>query len=108
MLELPWPPDDLNPNARVHWRKLHAAKKKYKSDCGWIAKTHAPMTKFKMVFHPPCNRPSRNIDNAIAAFKAGQDGIANAWGVDDSVFEIEYPATFAEVVKGGKIILEGQ
>ncbi len=38
-------------------------------------------------FFPP-NRARRDDDNAIAAFKAGRDGIADALKVDDARFQI--------------------
>ncbi len=34
--EFPWPPFELSPNARVHWRTLAQAKRQYKDACGWI------------------------------------------------------------------------
>ncbi len=34
--EFPWPPRELSPNARVHWRTLARAKADYKDDCGWL------------------------------------------------------------------------
>lgn len=35
--EFPWPPKELSPNARVHWRALAKAKREYREACGWIA-----------------------------------------------------------------------
>jgi len=36
-------------------------------------------------FLPP-NRSRRDDDNLLAAFKAGRDGLADAMGIDDSLF----------------------
>ena len=35
--EFPWPPKELSPNARVHWRTLAKAKAEYKGDCRIMA-----------------------------------------------------------------------
>ena len=104
-LELPWPPASLSPNARIHWARKSVIAKKYKNTCGWEAKTVKPFLKMKITFHPP-SKHRRDIDNAIGSFKSGQDGIAASWGVDDSLFEIEYARKFGDVIKGGKVIVE--
>lgn len=33
--EFPWPPKELSPNARVHWRTLARVKRAYGEACGW-------------------------------------------------------------------------
>jgi len=90
MITLPWPPKELNPNARVHWSKLAKYKKLYRTECWAAAKQSArPNTEGKIhlsiVFYPP-NRQKRDLDNMLASLKAGLDGIADAWGVDDNRF----------------------
>lgn len=104
MLELSYPPSRLNPNRKSHWAVKNKAFQAYKHECFILAKSHAPLSKFKITFHPPDNR-RRDRDNIIAAFKAGQDGLAAAWKMDDSLFEITY-APLGEPVKGGKVIIE--
>ena len=104
IITLPYPPAKLNPNRRLHWAQKSKIAKKYRSDCGFIASQFPKAMAFKITFHPPCRR-KRDRDNVIAAFKAGQDGLADAWGVDDSQFEITY-APLGEVVKGGAVIIE--
>jgi crossover junction endodeoxyribonuclease RusA len=108
-IELPWPPKELSPNARLHWAKKSKAVKLYRSSCGWIAKQNVPNIPagnmaVKITFYPPDSR-RRDRDNTIASFKAGQDGIADGWGVDDVRFN---PVTYAwgPCVKGGKVIIE--
>jgi len=44
------------------------------------------------------------MDNAIAAFKGGADGLADAWGIDDRHFIVTYK--WAEPVKGGRVVVE--
>lgn len=93
-LTLPWPPTALSPNTANTWRKRLLAKKKYKTDCYLLAKAagrpvvgegNIPMC---VLFYPP--RKNRDIDNCLAQIKAGLDGIAEAWGLNDRMF---YPIT---------------
>lgn len=106
MLELPWPYAGLSPNARVFWRKKADAAKKYKGDCKILASSlKAPpiidgFMRFTITFHPPSKR-RMDDDNCIGAFKAGRDGLALAWGVDDSIFRPEY--RMGEIVKFGAV-----
>lgn len=107
-LELPFPPAILNPNARPHWRSFSKAKKKYRHDCHWLSLQAKPEFQegkiyLEITFHPPDNR-KRDKDNIIAAFKAGQDGMADAWGVDDSLFSASYH--IGDVVKHGSVSIE--
>lgn len=104
-IELPYPPSILSPNSREHWRPKSVAVKKYRHDCKCLALGKQPFLTMKITFHPPCGR-RRDIDNAIGAFKSGQDGLAEAWGVDDSQFEVLYARKFGEIVKGGKVVIE--
>lgn len=111
-ITLPWPPRSLSPNARCHWAARAKAAAKARQDArlmtqasgarqpGWAA------ARLVVALHPP-RRPGRmNIDNAIAALKASLDGIADALGMDDSLFRIEWPTTFGEVRKGGEVVFE--
>lgn len=45
--------------------------------------------RLEVEFFPPDNRP-RDKDNMIAAFKAGQDGLADAWKINDRRIVCEY------------------
>jgi crossover junction endodeoxyribonuclease RusA len=56
-----------------------------------------------ITFRPPNNR-RRDRDNLIAAMKSGMDGIAEAWGVDDSRFVPTY--RMGEPVARGEVIIE--
>ena len=107
-LELPYPHAKLNPNKPCHWRVKSKLVKKYRADCCILAKQVKPMRAFRVEFFPPHNRPTRNIDNAIASMKAGFDGLQDAWGIDDCKFKITYPTEFSDVVKGGKVIIISQ
>lgn len=110
-LTLPYPPAGLSPNARIHWAPKAKLTKAYRADCYWAAKEGGarvvepvPLA-LTITFHPP--RAGRiDRDNRIAAFKAGQDGLAQAMGCDDSIFVPTY--RMGEPVKGGVVIVEIQ
>lgn len=110
IIELPWPPTVLNPNSIAHWGKKARAKKKYLEDC-WKCAKAAGKPKFapgrifiSLAFYPP-TKHRRDQDNLIASMKSGLDGLAKAWGVDDSSFKLK-DIHIGEVVKGGKVIVE--
>lgn len=91
-LVLPWPPKELSPNSRTHWRKKSPITKAYKQAC-WALCKEAGITAPKvegrlhlwLTFCPP-DRRHRDDDNMIASFKAGRDGLALALGIDDKRF----------------------
>lgn len=90
----PYPPAELNPNARVHWSIERPIAKAYRQACWALAlaaKVRAPAGDgpiwLRLDFFPP-NRAARDDDNAEAAFKAGRDGIAAAMKVNDAQFRI--------------------
>lgn len=109
MIVLPWPPKELSPNARMHFRAKAAAVKAYRETAYWLAHK-ADMPPFpeaggiavRFDFHPPDKR-RRDLDNMLASIKAGVDGIADAWGVDDQRFG--FWLSREAPVKGGKIVV---
>lgn len=90
---LPWPPSALSPNTRQHWSALARAKKAYRAECAWQAKVQgarvidAAKLHVSLVFVPP-NRRAHDLDNLLARFKAGIDGLADVLGVDDSKWSL--------------------
>lgn len=115
MLSLPWPPSILSPNNRSHWARKAKVKAKFRSDCFYITKhemrngvptaVHSEGSlHLSMTFHPPTRR-HYDIDNLLASMKSGLDGVADAWGVNDTRFR---PITidFGDVIKGGLIKLK--
>ncbi len=110
-LTLPWPPAGLSPNARLHWAAKAKLTKAYRADCYWAAKAGGvPVVEplplaLTITFCPP--RAGRlDRDNRIAAFKAGQDGLAQAMGCDDSIFVPTY--RMGAPTKGGAVLVEIQ
>lgn len=108
MIELSWPVKALHPNARVHWAAKGRATKAARTEAYWATKKAAMMAppmaagSFPLIitFYPPDNR-KRDHDGQISAFKAFQDGIADALGIDDNLFRPRYQ--FAEPVKNGRV-----
>ena len=88
-LTMPWPQKVLNPNSRAHHMVLAKAKKALRAEWAWQAKAQgsgeivAKALTVTMEFVPP-DRRARDMDNMLASCKAGLDGLADVWGVDDS------------------------
>lgn len=109
-LELPFPPRQLSPNARLHWRALAKAKKAYKAECAWTL-FQQPSPKFNdgeriplsITISPPDNR-KRDRDNLQHSLKYALDELACHFGVDDFMFDPSY--RFADPIKGGKVVVE--
>lgn len=104
-MTLPWPPKELSPNARVHWRQKHKHAKAYRRTCGLIALAldapHLSGKKYFWVTFCPPNRRSYDDDNLLARFKAGRDGIADGLGIDDKNFVTTI--NVGEPVPGGAV-----
>ena len=90
-ITLPWPPRELSPNSRTHWRKAAPIKAKYRDACYILTKQARAVIDWEgdihawIDFYPP-DRRHRDDDNMIAAFKSGRDGVAEALGVNDKRF----------------------
>lgn len=106
MIELPYPPAKLSPNARCHWAQKARVFKAYKFQCFAVLSQFrdqlAGRSSFDLRFLPP-DRHRRDIDNCIAAFKAGIDALAEVCGVDDAHFNLTISK--GEPVKGGAVVL---
>ncbi len=110
-LTLPWPPQELWPNrsAGRHWSVKAGAAAEAKA----LALAEARNAKalphwqdtFRMTwtFHPPSKR-RYDLDGALSACKAYQDGLAQGWGVDDSRFKPVLER--GVVVRGGRVVVE--
>jgi len=107
-LVLPWPPKELSPNARIHFRTKSAAVKSYREAAYWLALKSSLVVPseggigLRFDFYPP-DRRRRDLDNMLASIKAGVDGIADAMGVDDQRFG--FWLSREAPVKGGKIVV---
>lgn len=109
-IRLPYPSPKLSPNARVHWSVRSSATKQARDFAGWMAKSKPwpavagdGLVHLTITYCPPDKR-RRDRDNVEAAGKAARDGLADAWGIDDSRFVIT--SRWGEVVRGGAMVVE--
>ena len=111
IVNLPWPDRKLSPNAKgQHWSRKAEAKRAARRTGFVLAREAIGPVKpawaaaaLSITFCPP-DRRRRDDDNAIGAFKAYRDGIADALGIDDHKFKPTY--AFGEPVKGGAVRVE--
>lgn len=106
MIELPFPPPALSPNARKHWAAKARAFKAYKFQCFAVLSQYRDTLRgrdsFELRFMPP-DRQRRDLDNMFAASKAALDALSEICGVDDSQFNLKIAK--GEPVKGGALVL---
>lgn len=99
MIELPWPHKILWPNGRTLNRRYKAAETaKHKA---WaFAATKAVHGAYRptgeriavrLTFYPKPRGPAPDKDNGVSSCKAYLDGIAQALGVNDSLFDLLPP-----------------
>jgi crossover junction endodeoxyribonuclease RusA len=107
---LPWPPKELSPNARLHWRAVHKAKAAYKDQCHyWILEQRKKLRDVELsdgripllITISPPDRRKRDRDNLQSSLKYALDSLAIRLGVDDYLFDPSY--TFGEPVEGGRV-----
>ena len=90
---LPWPPRVLWPNDRADRRRATTPRAKYRRDA-WTLCLEAGLANLPhdamhvaVTFCPPDLR-RRDLDNMLAAIKAGLDGISLATSIDDSAWTL--------------------
>lgn len=120
-IELPFPPRQLSPNARLHWAPKSRKAKQYREQCwaltlnaiqagGWNVYALRKLVEEGHTVHlvidifPP-DRRGRDDDNIIASFKSGRDGIADALKIDDKHFRISPEVHRDEPVTGGAVLV---
>ena len=100
---LPYPYPALWPNKRPHWLEKYRATSAYR----FIAKSKslgAKVGPIRVTFCPKPKGQVPDMDNCIAAFKAGQDGLADAMGVNDRDLIVTYE--MGNRCKDGAVIVE--
>lgn len=106
MIELPFPPAKLSPNARCHWAQKARVFKAYKFQCFALLSKHrnelVGRSSFSLKFLPPDSR-RRDLDNMVASSKAALDALSEATGVDDSKFSLTIAK--GEPIKGGAVMV---
>lgn len=112
VFELPYPHKSLWPNGRSHWATKARETKKHRTwayvstigvGLGGAGKT-ASRVDWSVTFCPKTRHAVDN-DNARASLKAYADGIADALGIDDKLFNAP-SVTFGEPIKGGLVRIE--
>lgn len=107
---LPWVPKALWPNSyRPHWAEKAAATNSARYAAKMLtleamkgSKWPSSKAVLQWVFHPKTKRaPDRT--NCIIGTKAWEDGIADAIGVNDRLFEANY--RIGEPIKGGMVVV---
>lgn len=110
VLILTWPSPGLFPNKKGHWTDKAEEKRKHKSDCYYLTKNQIKLFKWqggriplKIIFYPP--HCKYDLDNCLAAMKAGLDGVADALKMNDRMFR---PITidFGDVKEHGEVMIE--
>jgi crossover junction endodeoxyribonuclease RusA len=111
VLSAPWPARELSPNARGHWSRAARAKRHQRAL--WASLAHQAglggvrglgmAWEVHLAFAAPCRR-ARDLDNLLAACKAGLDGLADAMGVDDRHWRISIDR--ADPAPGGRVEIE--
>jgi crossover junction endodeoxyribonuclease RusA len=107
IIDLPFPPRDVHPNARVHWSRKARATKAVREAAQWLSCSYGPIEadslNVTLTFYPPDNR-RRDLDGMLSASKALIDGVADSLEVDDSKWAITLRR--GDVVKGGNVRFE--
>lgn len=105
---LPWPYEGLWPNDRAHWAAKARATKAYRLASAAIAREAGwhklPPLPLRVTFCPKPMGPLPDRDNTISAFKAAQDGLADAFRVNDRELQITHD--MGDRCKGGAVIVE--
>lgn len=109
MIELPYPHKILWPNGRTRSKQFLASE--VRKHRGWAkmatlaAKDRPPVvSRLVVTVYPKPRGPLPDRDNAGAAVKAYQDGIAEAYGVDDRSFG-QPVIQFGERCQNGKFVI---
>lgn len=109
---LPWPPRELGPNHKIHYRAKAPITKQARQDAYYLVHDQTAAHHWQRqfdnkilhddwYFYPPDNR-RRDRDNVKAACKAYQDGICEALGIDDRQLKAGW-AEMMHKVEGGKV-----
>jgi len=96
VIDLPWPPKELSPNARVHRMEKARVARQYRQDCAWTTVEAAGgihrcprLTGSDLELIAEFRMPDkrwRDADNLLAMIKSGIDGVCDATGINDKAF----------------------
>jgi crossover junction endodeoxyribonuclease RusA len=105
-IRLSWPAKALQSNARCHWSEKAKATKAARKEA-WAAALEQklpcwPKASILIEYWPRHRR--YDVSNVASSLKAHIDGIADAMGVDDRCFRVDYPTMFAGTSKDGAVV----
>ena len=115
IIEIPWPPRGLSPNARIHHMARAALVSAYRKECAILLMYHTSpkerqyarekvaLTLDVTFWHPTARKP--DTDNMLASIKAGIDGVCQALHIDDGKFR-RISLEVGGKRTGGAVILE--
>lgn len=98
-ITFPWPPKQLSPNfkRKHHWTKYAPHSRSYRKLCWCLtleaigARPNLPQEELQIAIHfTPPDKRRRDRDGIIGMFKAGQDGMCDALGLDDYYLATNY------------------
>lgn len=109
MIELPYPHKVLWPNGRTRKPGYKAAETRKHLQWAYAATLAdntrpASFSRLLVTVYPKPSGPMPDKDNAAAAVKAYQDGIAKAYGINDATLE-QPIVQFAERCQHGKFVV---
>jgi crossover junction endodeoxyribonuclease RusA len=105
---LPYPPRELSPNSRCHWRAKARIGKDYRRTVFYLCREANLSVAFNgkvhiaLHFYPPDNR-RRDMVTMVASCKFLLDGLAEALKINDERFVI-HPALFIKT--GGEVVVK--
>lgn len=109
MIELPFPHKALWPNGRAHHMAKSREVKKHRqwARAATLADRARPerIGRLVVTVYPKPRGPLPDADNASAAVKAYQDGIADAYGIDDRTLG-QPRIQFGERCQHGKFVID--
>lgn len=105
MIALPWPPKELNPNARTHWAAKARITKSTRTAAAWLTKASGEKAgegriDLHVTFCPPDKR-KRDMDNMLSSAKSLLDGVADGLGCNDNQFRMTLEV--GPVIAGGLV-----
>lgn len=111
VLHMSWPDRALSQNSRSHWSKRAKATAAARREAWAVAmgaglhrhRFERPILRF--TFHPP-DRRKRDAHNMPAMLKATIDGIADAMQMDDALFLVVWPRSFADPAPDGRVTVQ--
>lgn len=109
-ITLPHPPQEVRPNARVHWARKAKKVKICRQAAFWrCKKTIANAAQFTPRFYGVTwyfFGKVPDADNCLASCKSYLDGCCDAFKIDDKTLDVVYVVRIPDIKKRGTIEIE--